>query len=88
MSGTYFRNTDTRWNHSVYLSMIDIAKYFKINLNQNLWGLLASYGLLGVAEFYNLRTLFWFSLILSIIMTISICITTYAYTVDYLNKKK
>jgi hypothetical protein len=30
---------------------------FKINLNQNLWGLVVALGFLGAAEFYDLGTL-------------------------------
>ena len=60
---------------------------FKINLNQNLWGLIVSFGFLGIAEYYKLCVLFWFSVIPSIAMTISICYSTYYYTLNYVSKK-
>lgn len=56
---------------------------FKINLNQNLWGLVVGFIALGAAEHYNLCTLFWFASIVSVIMLISIGVTTLAYTIKY-----
>jgi glucan phosphoethanolaminetransferase (alkaline phosphatase superfamily) len=44
---------------------------FKINLNQNLWGLLVTLITLEAAEYFDLCTLYWFGLILSIIASIS-----------------
>lgn len=35
-----------------------------ININQNIWLLIISYGSLGFSELYNLRVLFGFSFIL------------------------
>jgi putative effector of murein hydrolase LrgA (UPF0299 family) len=63
------------------------ADQFKINLNQNLWGLLVSYGFLGVAEYYTLCTLYWFAIVPSIAMSISVCITTFSYTSNYVKNK-
>lgn len=63
------------------------AENFKINLNQNLWGLIVSFGFLGIAEYYKLCVLFWLSVIPSIVMTISICCSTYHYTLNYISKK-
>jgi len=60
---------------------------FKINLNQNLWGLLVSYLALGLAEFHDLETLKGFSAILAIVMTLSAIITTIAYTIRYVKNK-
>lgn len=57
------------------------------NLNQNLWGLVVSFISLGLSEYYTLCTLFWFSVIVSVIMTISVFITTIAYTYQYWKKK-
>ena len=34
------------------------ADQFKINLNQNLWGLVLAFGSLGAAERFNLTTLY------------------------------
>jgi hypothetical protein len=42
---------------------------FKINLNQNLWGLLLSFSSLGAAEHYHLCTLYWLSSVVSVIIT-------------------
>ena len=60
---------------------------FRINLNQNLWGVIVSFGFLGAAEYYSLCVLFWFSLIPAIAMTISVCFTTYSYTKKYISNK-
>jgi hypothetical protein len=60
---------------------------FKINLNQNLWGLVVSLVSLGAAEYFKLCTLFWFSVVVAVVMTISIGITTYAYTKTYWKNK-
>jgi putative effector of murein hydrolase LrgA (UPF0299 family) len=67
--------------------MSAIEDQFKINLNQNLWGLLLSFSGLGVAEHYGLFTLYWFSVVASVIMMLSMVITTYAYTVSYWRHK-
>lgn len=56
---------------------------FKINLNQNLWGLLLSLFALGAAEYYGLYSLYWFGLILSFFTSLSFLITLTAYTIRY-----
>ena len=61
--------------------MSNPAEQFKINLNQNLWGLLLGLAALGTAEHFRLCTLFWFAL--SVIMLISVVFTTIAYAVNY-----
>lgn len=61
---------------------------FKINLNQNLWGLLVSFGFLGAAEYFQLCVLFWFSIVPAAAMVISVCITTWVYTARYKEKKR
>lgn len=61
---------------------------FKINLNQNLWGLVVAFGALGAAEHYRLCTLFWFSAVVSIIMVLSVAVTTVAYTTNYWKQKQ
>jgi len=63
------------------------AESFKINLNQNLWGLVVSFISLGAAEYFKLCTLFWFSLVVAVVMTLSIGVATYAYTVTYWKKR-
>jgi len=60
---------------------------FNINLNQNIWALIVSLLTLGISEYYDLYTLYYFGLILSIICSISIIITLYFYTLNYSNKK-
>lgn len=66
---------------------IMITDNFKINLNQNIWGLLLTLLTLGVSEYYNLCTLYWFGLILSLIASISFIITLCAYTINYYKLK-
>lgn len=60
---------------------------FKINLNQNLWGLISSFGALGLAEHYHLCTLYVFSVVAAIAATGSFVVTTYAYAMHYRWKK-
>ncbi len=67
--------------------MSAIDENIKVKLNQNLWGLLLSFVGLGAAEYYHLCTLYWFSLVVSVIMTLSIAVTTIAYTVNYWKNK-
>ena len=52
--------------------MTAVEEKIKINLNQNLWGLLISFAGLGVAEHYRLCTLYWFSFLCAVIMIISV----------------
>lgn len=61
---------------------------FKINLNQNLWGLIVSLSALGVAEHYALKTLYWLAVVLSVVMVLSVTVTTLAYTTNYWNNKQ
>lgn len=61
---------------------------FKINLNQNLWGLVVAFGALGAAEYLHLCTLFWFSAVVAGIMVLSVAVTTLAYTTTYWKNKK
>lgn len=67
--------------------MSDLTENFKINLNQNLWGLLVCLGFVGAAEYYNLCVLLWLSVVPAIVMIVSVCITTYAYTRKYVSGK-
>ena len=59
----------------------------KLNLNQNLWGLLLGFVGTGVAEYYQLEVLFWFSCVIAGVLSVSVIITTFAYTVNYWKKK-
>lgn len=60
---------------------------FRINLNQNLWGLVVAFGALGAAEHYKLCALFWFAVAASVIMVLSVAVTTLAYTKNYWKEK-
>ena len=63
------------------------AENFKINLNQNLWGLIVAFAALGISEYYGLCALFWVSLLVSVVMTISVVATVIAYTIKYCRSK-
>ena len=67
--------------------MSNPAEQFKINLNQNLWGLVVGLVALGAAEHFQLNTLFWFSFAISLIMSVSVAFTTVAYTINYWRKR-
>jgi hypothetical protein len=67
--------------------MSDTVGQFRINLNQNLWGLIVGLLSLGAAEYYTLCTLFWFSVAVSTVMLASIVVTTLAYTITYWKNK-
>lgn len=67
--------------------MNSMSEQFKINLNQNLWGLVIAFVTLGLAEYFQLRTLYWFAFSVSFIMVVSVAITTTAYTIDYWRQK-
>jgi len=60
---------------------------FKININQNTWVLVVSLLTLGTAEYYCLKTLFWFGVVLSGLSTLSLIATLFAYTVNYVKNK-
>ena len=67
--------------------MVNPSDAFKINLNQNLWGLVVGFTSLGLAEYYELCVLFWLAGALSIIMLISVMLTTLSYTRNYIKNK-
>jgi hypothetical protein len=58
--------------------MTGTTEAFKINLNQNLWGLIVAFGSLSLSEHYQLCTLFLFSVVVSSVMTLSNVITSIA----------
>jgi hypothetical protein len=68
--------------------MSNPGEQFKINLNQNLWGLVVGLVGLGAAEQFNLCTLFWFSVVVSVVMVASVGVTTLAYTINYWKNKQ
>jgi len=55
----------------------------KLKLNQNLWGLIVAYVALGVAEHQGSKCLSKLALVLSAAMTLSLVVTTVAYTWRY-----
>jgi putative effector of murein hydrolase LrgA (UPF0299 family) len=61
---------------------------FRINLNQNLWGLVAAFAALGAAEYFKLCALFWFAVVMSLVMSVSVAFTTFAYTANYWKNKR
>ena len=67
--------------------MDKIKDSIKFRMNQNLGGMLISFGFLGASEHYNLCTLYWFSLIPCIATVVSLCFTTWAYTSKYVHSK-
>jgi hypothetical protein len=67
--------------------MTNLADDFKINLNQNLWGLVVALISLGLSEHLALRVLFWFAVVLVSLMTLSVVATTIAYTLRYCRNK-
>lgn len=69
------------------MHMAEIVEKFRINLNQNLWGLVVGFAALGTAEYYGLCVLFWFSAVASAIMLLSVTFTTLAYTINYWKQK-
>jgi len=68
--------------------MDNLSEQFKVNLNQNLWGLVIGLATLGSAEYFKLCTLYLFGVAASGIMLLSVIFTTYAYTVRYCKNKK
>ena len=68
--------------------MTNLGEQVKINLNQNLWGLVIGLAGLGVAEHFKLSALFWLSLLVSLAMIASVWVTTLAYTLNYWKNKK
>ncbi len=60
---------------------------FKINLNQNLWGLLVSIVTLGTGEYFCLITLYWVGVIFTILTGLSYIITLIPYTINYVKNK-
>ncbi len=63
------------------------ADSFRINLNQNLWGLAIALTSLGFAEHYKLVMLDNISTALACVMGLSVTVTTVAYTWKYCRKK-
>jgi hypothetical protein len=67
--------------------MPDPSDNFKVNLNQNLWGLVVGLGALGTAEHHHLCKLGWFGLFISGLMSLSLLATTTAYTINYYRER-
>ena len=67
--------------------MTDLINKLNLKMNQNTLIFLISMIGIGVAEFYHLCTLYYFSLIVGVASTLSILITLRAYTQNYKNNK-
>jgi hypothetical protein len=67
--------------------MSGIEEQFRINLNQNLWGLVVSMIALGTAEKFGLHTLYLIAAIASWMMLVSLAATTIAYTIRYCKRR-
>ena len=60
---------------------------FKINLNQNLWGLVVAYAALGAAEHWNLKSLMCPVLIFAWALTALVLVSNVLYTWEYCLRK-
>jgi hypothetical protein len=60
---------------------------FKINLNQNLWVLIVALLTLGCSEYFKLKMLYYFGFWLSIPASISIILSLFYYTKNYIQNK-
>lgn len=58
-----------------------------LKLNQNLWLLLISFVSLGASEYFCFEYLLIFSMIITILATLSLCFTVTFYTYHYCRKK-
>jgi len=67
--------------------MTDVAENFKINLNQNLWGLIVSYATVGLSERYGFHQLWWLAFVVSCMMSCSVFICLIFYPINYCKKK-
>lgn len=60
---------------------------FNPKLNQNLWAVVVALGTIGVAEYFNLYTLYWVGIILCAITILSLIFTLTAYSINYWQHK-
>lgn len=60
---------------------------FKINLNQNLWGLVVAYAALGAAEYWQLEWLKWLTGVVAAGISFSVLICLVFYTWHYCVRK-
>ena len=60
----------------------------KISVNQNVVFLILILIILGAAEYFNIKSVFWISLILAIWMAISVGLSMNWYTLHYIKKKR
>ena len=60
---------------------------FKINLNQNLWALVAAYGALGAADRWGLNHLLYPSLVAAWLLTGLVLASFWSYTKHYCVRK-
>lgn len=64
-----------------------IEDKFKINLNQNLWGMVVSYVTTGLSQRYGFHELWWLSFVVACVMSLSVLICIAFYTFDYCQRK-
>jgi len=67
--------------------MTDPSARFHINLNQNLWALIVALAGLAAGEYLGLRYIRYLSLVLACLLSVSVLVTTYFYTVEYRARK-
>ena len=72
----------------VEFPQMDPGIKIKLKLNQNLWGLIVAYVALGIAQHRELKYLSMLAMVLSAVMTLSLIVTTIAYTGRYWRSKK
>ena len=66
---------------------MDAADKFKINLNQNLWGLIICYSAVGLSQRYGFHELWWLAFVVSCAMSLSVLICLVFYSISYCSHK-
>ena len=66
------------------MSALDMLR---INLNQNLWGLVVSYSAVGLSQRYGFHELWWLAFVMSCFMSLSVLMCLVFYTVNYCRNK-
>lgn len=66
---------------------MDPTDKFRINLNQNLWGLVISYAAVGLSQRYGFHQLWWLAFVMSCAMSLSVLTCLLFYTINYCRNK-
>ncbi len=66
---------------------MDATDKFKINLNQNLWGLIISYSAVGLSQRYGFHELWWLAFVVSCAMSLSLLVCLVFYSINYCREK-